>query len=502
VDAARGVRFNPPDKPAELAGRRQSTAARRKLMHWSLVYLISEWSIRLVMLVYVPQRRNAAASRTWLLLIFLLPWPGLAFYAMFGRIRVSKGRIEQQLRASQRIRCEQGELGVRNFSGPKLPPESEPLLKLAARLGDFEPFGGNHVELLKDYAGAIDRLLADIEAARRHVHLLYYIIGNDEQGLRLADALARAVKRGVKCRVMMDAVGSKPALRRLAPRMRKDGVEVLALLQVGFFRHNAARFDLRNHRKLAVIDGSVGHTGSQNIVNPEFVKGYPNEELNLRITGPAVMQLQAVFMADHFFETGKGLQEPDLFPDPPMAGKTVAQVVPSGPGYQRENGQELMVALLYSAHTRVVITTPYFVPDEPFLQAVRSAVRRGVDVHLVLSKHANQQVTQFAQRSYYDELLGAGVVIHLYEPRFLHAKHLSVDDNLVLIGSTNIDIRSFALNEEVNMLIYDPEVAGRVRAIQEDYFAHSEQLTAAEWAHRPIFTRTLQNIARLLDSLL
>ena len=161
--AARGVRFNPRKKPAGIAGRRGAAAARRGLMHWSLIYLISEWSIRLVMLVYVPQRRNAAASRTWLLLIFLLPWPGLAVYAMFGRIRVSRGRIEQQLRASQRIRRAQAELGVRNFAGPKLPADSAPLLKLAARLGDFEPFGGNRIELLKDYGGAIDRLLADIE---------------------------------------------------------------------------------------------------------------------------------------------------------------------------------------------------------------------------------------------------------------------------------------------------------------------------------------------------
>jgi cardiolipin synthase len=160
------------------------------------------------------------------------------------------------------------------------------------------------------------------------------------------------------------------------------------------------------------------------------------------------------------------------------------------------------VTLLYSAHERVVITTPYFVPDEPFLQAVRTAVLRGVEVHLVLSQHANQLVTQLAQRSYYDELLGAGVVIHLYQPHFLHAKHLSVDNDLVLIGSTNIDIRSFALNEEVNVLIYDPKVAAELRAIQEGYFARSQTLSAGEWRQRPVFTRTLQNIARLMDSLL
>ncbi|MDB6020380.1 MAG: cardiolipin synthetase 2 [Pedosphaera sp.] len=471
-------------------------------MHWSLPYLISEWTIRLMMLIYVPQRRAAAASRTWLLLIFLLPWPGLVLYAIFGRIYVSKRRIALQLRASEHIRAVQAQMGTRTFARSALPPDSAVVASLAARLGDFEPLGGNRVELLADYAGAIDRLVADIEAARHHVHLLYYIYGDDETSQKVTAALARAVKRGVQCRVLMDAVGSKQALRHLAPKMRTQGIEVQAMLPVNFFHRNAARFDLRNHRKLAVIDGQIGHTGSQNIVNPEFVKGFPNEELNVRVTGLIVAQLQAIFLADHYFEAGGRLDHPELFPEPAVTGKSIAQLVPSGPGYQRENGQELMVSLLYAARKRIIITTPYFVPDEPFLQAIRCAAFRGVEVDLVLSAHANQRVTQFAQRSYYDELLSAGIRIHLYEPRFLHAKHLSIDDDIILIGSMNIDIRSFALNAEVNILIYDPIVAARLRAIQENYFAHSRRLDPVEWNNRPVAIRTLQSVARLADSLL
>jgi cardiolipin synthase len=475
---------------------------RVKLIHWSLVYLISEWTIRLVMLVYVPQRRSAAASRTWLLLIFLLPWPGWGLYALFGRIYVPKRRIEQQQRASLRIRAAQEQMGGRSFSHPKLPPETEAIVKYAARLGDFEPFGGNRIELLDDYGGAIDRLVDDINQAHHHVHLLFYIYGDDETALKVTDALTRATKRGVKCRVLMDAVGSKQALRRLAPKMRADGIEVIEMLPVGFFRRNAARFDLRNHRKLAVIDGCIGYTGSQNIVNPEFVKGYPNEELLLRVAGPVVVQLQAVFLGDHYFEAGGQLEQPELFPDLASRGASTAQVVPSGPGYKHQNGEELMVTLLYSARKRVVITTPYFVPDEPFLEAIRSAVLRGVEVDLVLSEHANQLVTQLAQRSYYDDLLVAGVKIHLYRPHFLHAKHLSIDDGIVLVGSTNIDIRSFALNAEINMLIYDPKVAAKLHALQERYFANSHLVDLTEWRKRPLLVRTAQSIARLADSLL
>ncbi|EEF58669.1 cardiolipin synthase [Pedosphaera parvula] len=454
------------------------------------------------MLVYVPQRRSAAASRTWLLLIFLLPWPGLVAYLLFGRIYLPKNRLERQERASRFIREAQSQMGVRTLATPMLPPNLEPIVNLASRLGDFEPFGGNKIELLTEYAPGIQRLIDDIDQARNHVHLLYYIYGNDEWGQLVAKALARAVKRGVKCRVLLDAVGSKHAITHLAPRMRLEGIEVQAMLPFHLFRRNSARFDLRNHRKIAVIDGRIGYTGSQNIVLPNFVKGFPNEELMARIIGPVVIQLQAVFLADQYFETGTRLEHPDIFPDHSPAEGAIAQVVPSGPGYKHENGQELMIAMLYAARQRVVITTPYFVPDEPFLQAIRSTVLRGVDVHLVLSKHANQLITQLAQRSYYDELLEAGVKIHLYKPRFLHAKHFTIDDEIVLIGSTNIDIRSFALNAEVNILFYGAEIVNEIRAIQEGYIANSEPVNLEQWRERPLIIRTIQSIARLADSFL
>lgn len=182
-------------------------------------------------------------------------------------------------------------------------------------------------------------------------------------------------------------------------------------------------------------------------------------------------------------------------------GQSPAQIVPSGPGYGRENGQELMVSLLYSARRRVVITTPYFVPDEPVLQAIRAATLRGVEIHLVVSKQADQFLTPLVQQSFYDTLLESGVCIHLYEPHFLHAKHLTIDDDIALLGSTNMEIRSFALNSEINLVVYDPDVVHRMQEIQQRYFAHSEQLSAAAWKRRPLLRKVLQNSARLADSL-
>jgi len=472
-------------------------------MNWSLAYLISEWTIRLVMLVYVPQRRSAAASRTWLLLIFLLPRPGLLLYIAFGRIYLPRSRIEMQNRASSRIREVQAQRKTQPGVAIQIfPPNLQPIVHLGRQLGDFEAPSGNSLELLTDYTGSIDRLVADIDAARESVHLLFYIFADDETGRRVGEALVRAAGRGVSCRVLMDAVGSKSGLRKLAPWLRSAGVEVQGMMPAGFLRRNAARFDLRNHRKIAVIDNHIGYTGSQNIVNPEFVKGYPNEELQARVTGPIAAELQAVFLVDHFFETGRPPDYRSHFPDLPPTGHSCAQIIPSGPGYGRENGQEFIVALLYAARRRVVITTPYFVPDEPVLQAIRSATSRGVEVHLVVSMHANQLLTQLAQRSFYETLLEWGIQIHLYKPHFLHAKHLTVDDDIVLLGSTNMDIRSFALNAEINLAIYDPSVVRAVREVQERYFANSETLSAEIWKRRPLVEKVLQNSARLADSLL
>ena len=469
---------------------------------WSLFYLASAWVIRVIMLVYVPQRRTAAASRTWLLLIFLAPWPGLALYTLFGRIRVPRERIAQQMRASRRITEEQTHLQTKVVCQPPLPSYLAHLPGLATDLGDFDVFTGNNVEFLPDYADSLARLIGDIDGAQHHVHLLTYLLANDDAGRSVAQALSRAAERGVICRLMADAVGSRAGLAHLGPQLQRDGVEVLHMLPVGFFRHNAARFDLRNHRKLAVIDGHIGYAGSQNIVNPEFVPGHPNEELVVRVTGPVVAQIQAVLLADRFIETDTTLETERFFPPIPPAGDAAAQLLPSSPGYQRENGAELFVALIYAARERIFITTPYFVPDEPFLTALRSAARRGVDVRLILSLHGNQTLTQFAQRSYYDELLAGGIHVHLYRPRFLHAKNLSVDDSIALIGSTNIDIRSFALNAEVSLIVYARAVATQLRKIQEGYLAQSDELDLASWRQRPLLERTLQNLARLADSVL
>ena len=413
------------------------------------VYYISEWAVRLVMLVYIPQRRTAAAARTWLLLIFLMPWPGLVVYAIFGRIRVPRLRRDKLARAGQVIRQTEANYLAGRIGHAEVPPKFESASTLAYETGDFVPFPGNRVALLDDYSISIARIIDDINNATHHVHVLFYIYCDDATGSAVTDAIIRAAARGVQCRMLLDAVGAKEGLERLPKRLRAAGIDVRAALPVGLFLRSTGRFDLRNHRKIVVVDGRVAYTGSQNIVDATFVPGFPNEELMARVTGPVVAQLEAVFLTDWFLETDQRLEIAQYALGMAPAGESVAQVQPSGPGYPAENTRDLFISLMYAARESVVITTPYFIPDEPFLQALRAAATRGVRVDLVVSKHANQPFSQFAQRSYYEELLAAGVTIHLYRPRFLHAKHLSVDNQVVVLGTTNIDIRSFALNAEV-----------------------------------------------------
>jgi cardiolipin synthase len=345
-------------------------------------------------------------------------------------------------------------------------------------------------------------LIQDIDEARQSVHLLYYIFEDDVAGQSVAAALIRAERRGVQARLLVDALASRGARKKLLPELRGAGVEAYEMLPVGLFARRLARFDVRNHRKLAVIDGRIGYVGSQNIVDKNFKPGIIYEELVARVSGPVVAELQCLFADDWYLTTSRALEGADCFQEPSRTGNAFAQLLPSGPGYPTENNQRLFVAFIHGARERVVITTPYFIPDDALLQAMQTAVLRGVDVRLVVPYKADQILVGWAQRSYYEELLEAGVKIHQYREHFLHAKHLSIDDSVAIIGSSNMDLRSFALNLEVSLILYDREVTARLRHEQERYFAGSTLLTKEYWAKRSVLKKTGQNIARLFSPLL
>ena len=362
------------------------------------------------------------------------------------------------------------------------------------------PTHGNAVTLLDDYDASLRALLDDIGAATRQVHLLYYLMFDDPVGEAVTSALCAAAARGVTCRVLLDAVGAKRGLRAYRARLRAAGVMVHDMLPGGLRWRRSGRMDLRNHRKVAVIDNRIGYVGSQNLAEATFVAGHPNRELVARVQGPVVSHLEGVFASDWYIETGERL---DVRPDLSVQPQDVAtQLLPSGPAYPFENARDTVNALIHLARHKVVLTTPYFVPDDATLSALRIAALSGVDVQLVLSATNNQTLTAWAQQSYYAELLACGVKIALYRPHFLHAKHLTVDDGIALVGSINLDIRSFALNAEIGLVCYDAGVVERIRAIEADYLAHADVVQAEAWRRRPGWQRSREGIARLADSLM
>lgn len=457
--------------------------------------LLFDWLIRLAALCWIPARTGPAAARSWLLLVFFLPLLGLPVYLLLGHPWLSRRRLRRQVAASRRIRAQAHEA----LRWQPDSPLSAHIAALVEQQGSFMPIAGNAAQLLDDYHRALDGLLADIDQADELVHLLYYLLFDDAVGEAVVQALLRAAARGVQCRLMLDAVGAKRGLRAYGQRLREGGVQVLAVLPGGLGWLRSGRLDLRNHRKLAIIDNRVGYIGSQNLALPQFVPGHPNRELVVRLQGPILSSLQAMFASDWYIESGQHLAVP---PAPAMAGSSALQLLPGGPAYRYQNARDAVNALIAGARQQVVLVTPYFVPDESTLSALRIAALSGVRVQLILSASNNQLLAALAQQASFDGLLRCGVRIALYQPHFLHAKHLSVDGKVALIGSINLDIRSFALNAELGLLCHDPALVAAVEAVERDYLAHAQVLSLSQWRQRPRWRRSAEGIARLADALI
>ncbi len=455
------------------------------------LYYAGEWLVRIVMLLVVPLRRTPEATRSWLLLIFFLPIPGLLLYLAIGRPRFPAWRADRFEQTKPMTAALVDRL-------PVLPARNDSA-SLAHGLGGLPAVSGNGVELLTDYDGTMDRLVRDIDLARTHVRILVYIFADDATGRRVADALARAVQRGVVVHILVDPVGSHPWIKGTLALLRAAGVHVRQTLPFHWLR-NRTRRDMRNHRKLFLIDGMIGYAGSQNIIDKDFRPGVENRELVARVTGPVVAEMTATFLADWYLETETMLDETIAVPSP--TGTVEAQLLPSGANYPLEGFQTLLIWQLHRAASRVIITSPYFIPDEGLLGAMRTAVMRGVQVDLIVSAVVDQPLVSLAQRSYYGELLRSGIRVHLFRTYLLHAKNVSIDGSLGIIGSSNVDMRSFQLNEEVSLLLHDPMSIARLEAIQTGCIAASDVMTLETWRKRPGARKIAENIARLVSPLL
>jgi len=471
-------------------------------------------AIRVFALVRVPINRRPQTATAWLTVIFLQPFVGIVLFALFGTTKLSEVRRRKQREVNSYILERTEGMQPVDHSDP-WPDWFDSVIELNRTLGAMPIVGGNSASLHVDYDESIAAMTDAVGGAERYVHAEFYILSFDSTTAPFFAALEDAVRRGVTVRVLLDHVASfrSPGYRRTTRELDRIGVQWRLMLPIRPWRRGYRRPDLRNHRKLLVVDGTLGFTGSQNMIDRSYNKrgnrrrGLRWLDLMVRFEGPIVPGLDALFVTDWFSETDELITDragatrlADGADDGGRKGLD-AQVVPSGPGFDGENNLRLFNALLYNARERVIVTSPYFVPDDSMLYAITTAAERGLDVELFCSEVADQPVVYHAQRSYYEMLLRAGVRIRLYRsPTVLHAKHVTIDDEVAVIGSSNMDMRSFTLNLEVSVMVQGRSFVAQLRDVEARYRAESRELTLEEWLGRPLRSRVLDNVARLTSA--
>nr|WP_241990453.1 MULTISPECIES: cardiolipin synthase [Cryobacterium] len=474
-----------------------------------VVAFLVDFAIRVIAIIVVPRNRRPTSGMAWLLAIFLIPYLGFLLFLLIGYRTLPKRRVEMQAEINQFILDSTAGMERVQRDHP-WPGWLESVVALNRNLGAMPLVGDNRARLHGNYEETFAAMVADIDKARKYVHVEFYILSLDPTTTPFFDALENAVKRGVTVRVLMDHIQSmrKPGFKQTKKRLTESGVQWQLMLPLQPFKGQWQRPDLRNHRKLVIVDGRVGFMGSQNVIDRTYNmksnirRGLKWKDLMVRLEGPIVSGLNAIFITDWYSETNELLTR-DIEPVHPedISDAIDCQVVPSGPGFEGENNLRLFLALLYYAQERIVITSPYFVPDESIMYAITTAVQRGLHVELFVSEIGDQALVYHAQRSYYEELLQAGVKIYMYKaPYVLHAKHFTIDDDVAVIGSSNMDMRSFSLNFEVSLMVRGASFVQALRAVEDGYRADSRELTLEEWMKQPLRSTILDNLARLTSA--
>jgi cardiolipin synthase len=475
----------------------------------AVLVFVMDFAIRLGLSIRVIMRRlPVGVSLAWLFVVLVFPLVGAAAYLLFGELRLGRRHADRAKALHEPYQNWLTELQHRTLAN--IPHSDVPASRLIEHSVGIPALPGNRLELLSHWEAALRALIGEIDAARRTCHLEFYIWHAGGVADEVGAALARAAGRGVTCRVLLDDVGSRPFLRGPWPaRLRAAGVQLHAALKASLLRVAFVRYDLRMHRKIVVIDGRIGFTGSLNLVDPRYFKqdagvGQWVDAL-VRIEGPAVEPLAITFLEDWALESGdtlEGLEAGgDVHPVAPQGGAAV-QVVPSGPAQDSRTMERILLAVIYGARSELILTTPYFVPDEAMVQALLAAVQRGVQVTLIVPERVDSRLVQWASRAFLGDLVQAGVQVLFFREGLLHTKSLAADGELCLFGSLNLDPRSLHLNFEITLAIYDIKFARELKELQQRYAAASRASTFDEWRQQTRWQRLVDDTARLLGPLL
>lgn len=461
--------------------------------------------------IFLRSNLSPPARMAWFMVLLLLPYAGALIYFLSGENDLSKS-AERRAREIQAVICKQCADWMGDTDAVvrliKLP--YRPAFRFAASVNGFHPTEGNTAELMPTADEAIRRMVADIDLATDHIHVSYYIWLNDGTGTALADALINAAHRGVACRALADGLGSRAMIHSLKwAEMAAAGVQTVVALP---FAHPVrallkGRIDIRNHRKITVVDGVITYCGSRNSADPEFrikPKFAPWVDILMRFSGPVVAQNQLLFASDWMQATGEDFKIPAPGSAPSVAGSgtVCAQVFGDGPSSLPGATPQLFAALAGIASDRITLTTPYFVPDALVMGALVAAARRGVAVEMIFPARNDSWIVAAASRSYYLPLLEAGCRIYEFRGGLLHAKTLTIDDDVSLIGSSNLDLRSFDLNYENNILLQDKITTQEIIARQQVYLTASVAVTLQTVRAWPVYRRLWNNIIATLGPVL
>jgi len=462
--------------------------------------------LSIVALLIVPRNRKPTAGMAWLLVIFLLPYVGWILFFILGTNKLPKKRRNSQDALDQIIDKRVTEL--RDTMTDAVPAKYQSVARLVTSLGHLPPLPGYVSEYVTDYQKAIDDIVEDLNNAHKNIYLEYYILTLDKTTKPVLEALKNAAARGVEVRVLYDWWGSRKyaGYRSMRKYLRQNNISARPMLPLKFSIKDYLRLDLRNHRKLIVIDQQIGYVGSQNLIRRNYGRkdDIIYDELVVRVTGAVVQELSALFAYDWSVETDEPLSHvlnTELL-EVPESNASLLQVLPSGPSYNDENNLKVFTLAVSRAERDIFIANPYFVPSEPLLSAIVTAAKRGVRVRMINSQVIDQWMVGHAQRSYYEELLQAGVEVYLYKkPVLLHSKFILIDDELGIVGSSNLDIRSFELDQEISLIIYSQRDAERLMAVRDEYLTKSYPIRLDKWHRRRIGSQLLDSVARLTSNI-
>ena len=474
----------------------------------AFAFTVAAYGLHVLFVVYVLLRPRSRqhSSMAWILFIVAAPFVGIVLYLVVGDVRTGSRRKRHHRRIQANIRAVLQRAWNDTGTTAIVPGGTEAIARLAHLGSDTLPRGGNRLRLLTGADDFVRALVRDIDDAQEHVHLLFYIYLDDRVGQTVADALMRAEARGVECRLLVDHVGSSEFLKsELCRELRRAGAQVVRALPTQFTQIASIRFDMRNHRKIAVLDGKVGYTGSHNVAEEAFhpkPRFAPWVDATLRIEGPTVQDLQALFIEDWYMDSAENLDHLIAVEPAEHDDGRIVQVVGTGVNSQNEALVRVIQSAVHMAREELILTTPYFVPDEGTLAAITTAAVRGVHTVIVVPARNDSPIVALASRSFYQPLLEAGAEIHEYTRGLLHAKTVTVDRDFAMVSTANLDRRSFEINFEISTLVYDSDFASELRLLQKRYLEDCRPVDPARWAARRWPRRLVENVAGLFSPLL